>query len=247
MYDTVIYRRYLAKVNDVDASVSIIWRGENYLLKMIDDSNISFGDTLVCRLWLGFEPNTFMLSPDNYDVKGMNSEREMVYQGWLTEHMRYKRASRLGEKSILPLNGTNVTGSEKGNGILAGELLSEVQLHRDKSKEEGGMEEKQKESMDEQLKIDISDGGNAERSGEGVELINSDAVANEDLPHSTKSIVTVCQEANKVEIARLSGHFSRSIHDWNCDISSKFADPSALPSFWTEFEHDRSVARAVAG
>ena len=87
----IAYRRLLSKINGVEnPNVSIMYLGENYLLKMINDCEV-FSQTLVCQLWVGFKPNTFMTPPDNHDMRALASEREALYERWVKNHMNYIR------------------------------------------------------------------------------------------------------------------------------------------------------------
>jgi hypothetical protein len=84
------WRLETAKTSQVRDLVSIYWKRENYLLKMKNDVCFILNDPLM-NMWLGFEPNTFMVPPRGHQPAAPWRRMELRFQEWLGKYRLHKK------------------------------------------------------------------------------------------------------------------------------------------------------------
>lgn len=78
------WRRLYGLAQTMTLTPSIYWKNENYLTKMTKDLK-DLWNIQVIRMWLGFEPNPFMLPPLNHDPRYNRELREQKRLAWKTK------------------------------------------------------------------------------------------------------------------------------------------------------------------
>ncbi len=116
-------------------TVSIYWEGENYLFRMLNDTNV-FNDYYCLRLWLGFQPNTFFIPPQSHTSDSSDrdcwSQRFAKYQQWLKQNTQYvmqeKRKARnmaaSDTEGTPPVSSVVDVVSEMGSAMLSQSISS---------------------------------------------------------------------------------------------------------------------------
>lgn len=73
-----------------EESVSLYWKKSNYLIKMLTDCT-ELLNVPIMWMWLGFEPDVFMLPPKEQNVTTSWMTREALYQDWLVKHRNHQQ------------------------------------------------------------------------------------------------------------------------------------------------------------
>ena len=105
-----IYRKLACRFIEMKVNISILWHGINYLNKMKVDYKI-LNDIPIIKLWLGFEPNVFMIC-DNHIWNELNlSQRQFLFDDWYDNHIAFKKNKRRNATTVDSLEVLNQSSS----------------------------------------------------------------------------------------------------------------------------------------
>ena len=83
------WRKEVKKEKLKKEAITIFWGGQNYLHKMMEDVHQLYNIPTI-RLWLGFEPSTFITPPiDNHDPQAIWKSYHHEYEMWVKKRNGY--------------------------------------------------------------------------------------------------------------------------------------------------------------
>ena len=119
------WRRCLQRDVQLSGDVaSLFWNGQNYLIKMLDDTPQLF-DTQTMRMWLGFEPDCFILPPRHLNPHTERLNREKKFHKWKQKRDDHNTAALkmlMGQTVLYRSN----AGTDRGQAVRRQASLSQV-------------------------------------------------------------------------------------------------------------------------
>jgi len=99
------WRRACQKNVAVRSIPSVFYENQNYLLKMTSDTQAIF-TTQTMWMWLGFEPNMYMIPPNGHDPHALRLEREEKRREWIRRRQAWIQAQL---ENLRSLTANNIT------------------------------------------------------------------------------------------------------------------------------------------
>ena len=94
-------------------NISLYWKKENYLIKMLTDVT-DIMDVPIIWMWMGCDMNPFLIPPKGHSPADSWRRREEMYQTWLKKHKEHVQRAHMD--TLKKVKGAKTPKAPKGGG-----------------------------------------------------------------------------------------------------------------------------------